>query len=76
MVVFAHSILKERPSAAIIGGVKRSGRLYDNVARHGGRPIMWKTGHSFIKSKTKRENTALGRDERSQFFQRPLLWLR
>src|SRR5437870_2770856 len=46
MVVFARSILKERPGAAIIGDVKCSGRLYDDVAQHGGRPIMWKTGHS------------------------------
>ena len=59
MVAFARSILKERPGAAIIGDVKCSGRLYDDIARHGGRPIMWKTGHSLIKSKLKEENAAL-----------------
>jgi len=51
MVVFSRSILKERPGAAIIGDVKCSRRLYDDIAQHGGRPIMWKTGHSLIEAK-------------------------
>ena len=59
MVVFSRAILKERAGAAIIGDVKCSQRLYDDIARHGGRDIMWKTGHSLIKSKLKQENAAL-----------------
>jgi phosphomannomutase len=51
MVVYARSILKERPGATIIGDVKCSQRMYDDIAR--GRPIMWKTGHSLINSKFK-----------------------
>jgi phosphomannomutase / phosphoglucomutase len=68
MVVFARSILKERPGAAIIGDVKCSKRLYDDIARHGGRPIMWKTGHSLIKSKLKEEHAALAGEMSGHMF--------
>jgi phosphomannomutase/phosphoglucomutase len=68
MVVFARSILKERPGAAIIGDVKCSRRLYDDIAQHGGRPIMWKTGHSLIKSKLKQENAALAGEMSGHMF--------
>jgi phosphomannomutase/phosphoglucomutase len=68
MVVFSRSILKERPGAAIIGDVKCSRRLYDDIARHGGRPIMWKTGHSLIKSKLKQENAALAGEMSGHMF--------
>jgi phosphomannomutase / phosphoglucomutase len=68
MVAFARSILKERPGAAIIGDVKCSNRLYDDIARHGGRPIMWKTGHSLIKSKLKEENAALAGEMSGHMF--------
>jgi phosphomannomutase / phosphoglucomutase len=68
MVVFSRAILKERPGAAIIGDVKCSRRLYDDIARHGGRPIMWKTGHSLIKSKLKQENAALAGEMSGHMF--------
>src|SRR5271156_3875981 len=68
MVVFARSILKERPGAAIIGDVKCSKRMYDDIARHGGRPIMWKTGHSLIKSKMKEEKAALAGEMSGHIF--------
>jgi phosphomannomutase/phosphoglucomutase len=68
MVVFSRSILKERTGAAIIGDVKCSHRLYDDIARHGGRPIMWKTGHSLIKSKLKQENAALAGEMSGHMF--------
>ena len=68
MVAFSRSILKERPGAAIIGDVKCSKRLYDDIARHGGRPIMWKTGHSLIKSKLKEENAALAGEMSGHMF--------
>jgi phosphomannomutase/phosphoglucomutase len=68
MVVFARSILKERPGATIIGDVKCSRRLYDDIAQHGGRPIMWKTGHSLIKSKLKQENAALAGEMSGHMF--------
>jgi len=68
MVVFSRAILKERPGAAIIGDVKCSRRLYDDIAHHGGRPIMWKTGHSLIKSKLKQENAALAGEMSGHMF--------
>jgi phosphomannomutase/phosphoglucomutase len=68
MVAFSRAILKERPGAAIIGDVKCSKRLYDDIARHGGRPIMWKTGHSLIKSKLKEENAALAGEMSGHMF--------
>jgi phosphomannomutase / phosphoglucomutase len=68
MVAFSRSILAERPGAAIIGDVKCSRRLYDDIARHGGRPIMWKTGHSLIKSKLKEEKAALAGEMSGHMF--------
>ncbi len=59
MVAFSRAVLRERPGATIIGDVKCSKRMYDDIARHGGRPIMWKTGHSLIKSKLREEHAAL-----------------
>ncbi|MGH7917999.1 MAG: phosphomannomutase/phosphoglucomutase, partial [Candidatus Binataceae bacterium] len=68
MVAFSRSILRERAGAAIIGDVKCSQRLYDDIAAHGGRPIMWKTGHSLIKSKLKQENAALAGEMSGHMF--------
>jgi len=59
MVLFSRDILKEKPGATIISEVKASQVFYDDVAKHGGRPIMWKTGHSVIKAKLKEERAAL-----------------
>ena len=55
LVLFAREILSRKPGAAIISEVKSSQNLYDDIARHGGRPIMWKAGHSLIKAKMKEE---------------------
>ena len=41
------------PGAAIVGEVKCSFTMYDDIAKHGGKPVMWKTGHSLIKAKMK-----------------------
>ncbi|MGD8562582.1 MAG: phosphomannomutase/phosphoglucomutase [Desulfarculaceae bacterium] len=51
LAIFARSILKEHPGAAVIGEVKCSKNLYDDIASHGGQPVMWKAGHSLIKQK-------------------------
>jgi phosphomannomutase/phosphoglucomutase len=59
MVLFSRDILKEKPGATIISEVKASQVFYDDVAKHGGRPIMWKTGHSVIKAKLKEERALL-----------------
>ncbi len=55
MIIFSRDILKDHPGAKIIGDVKCSQTLYDDVAAHGGIPIMWRTGHSQIKGKMKEE---------------------
>jgi len=68
MVAFSRAILRERPGATIIGEVKCSKRMYDDIARHGGRPIMWKTGHSLIKSKLKEEHAALAGEMSGHMF--------
>ena len=68
MVAFSRAILRERPGATIIGDVKCSKRMYDDIARHGGRPIMWKTGHSLIKSKLKEEHAALAGEMSGHMF--------
>jgi phosphomannomutase/phosphoglucomutase len=68
MVAFSRAILKENPGATIIGDVKCSKRMYDDIASHGGRPIMWKTGHSLIKSKLKEEHAALAGEMSGHMF--------
>jgi phosphomannomutase/phosphoglucomutase len=68
MVVFARAILSERPGAAIIGDVKCSDRLYRDIEAHGGRAIMWKTGHSLIKSKLKQEGAAFAGEMSGHMF--------
>ena len=68
MVAFSRAILREQPGAAIIGDVKCSQLMYDDIARNGGRPIMWKTGHSLIKSKLKEEHAALAGEMSGHMF--------
>jgi phosphomannomutase len=51
LVLLARDVLKAQPGATIIADVKASQVLFDEVAKAGGAPLMWKTGHSLIKSK-------------------------
>jgi phosphomannomutase len=51
MILFAREVLKSFPGATIISDVKASQTLFDEIARAGGKPLMWKTGHSLIKAK-------------------------
>lgn len=51
MVVLAEPVLKSQPGATIIADVKASQVLFDEIARMGGKPLMWRTGHSLIKAK-------------------------
>lgn len=51
LTVYAKGVLKKHPGAPIIADVKCSRVLFDEIARLGGKPVMWKTGHSLIKSK-------------------------
>jgi phosphomannomutase len=51
MQILAEDVLRERPGSPIIADVKASQALFDEVSRMGGKPVMWKTGHSLIKNK-------------------------
>ncbi|BEQ15711.1 phosphomannomutase/phosphoglucomutase [Desulfoferula mesophila] len=51
LAIFARSIVKEHPGALFIGEVKCSKNLYDDIEKHGGKALMWRTGHSLIKQK-------------------------
>ncbi len=51
LVVLARDVLKSYPKATIIADVKASQVLFDEIAKAGGTPLMWKTGHSLIKAK-------------------------
>jgi phosphomannomutase/phosphoglucomutase len=68
MILFARSVLKEVPGAAIVGEVKCSSTLYDEIEARGGRPIMWKTGHSLIKAKMKEEGAELAGEMSGHIF--------
>ncbi len=60
MALIAQDILQEHKGAKIIGDVKCSDRMFDFVKQNGGKPIMWKTGHSLIKEKVKLEKAPFG----------------
>lgn len=68
LLLFARAVLAENPGGAILGEVKCSQTLYDDIARHGGRPIMWKTGHSLIKTKMKEEHALLAGEMSGHMF--------
>src|SRR5665213_1891185 len=51
LMVLAQEVIAAKPGAQIIADVKASQILFDEIARMGGKPIMWRTGHSLIKSK-------------------------
>jgi phosphomannomutase/phosphoglucomutase len=68
LLLFSRFILQKNPGAAIIGEVKCSQKLYDDIAAHGGRPIMWKAGHSLIKGKMKEEKALLAGEMSGHLF--------
>lgn len=68
MILFSRAVLEKSPGAAILGEVKCSQTLYDDIAAHGGRPIMWKTGHSLIKTKMKEEGALLAGEMSGHLF--------
>jgi phosphomannomutase/phosphoglucomutase len=68
MILFSRDLLASHPGAAILGEVKCSQTLYDDIARHGGRPILWKTGHSNIKTKMKEEGALLAGEMSGHLF--------
>ena len=59
MIILSREILKRRPGAVIIGDVKCSQLMFDDIEKHGGSPVMWKTGHSLVKDKMRKEKALL-----------------
>lgn len=68
MVVYSRDILAVKPGSTIISEVKASQSLYDDIAKRGGRPVMWKTGHSLIKAKMKEEKAVLAGEMSGHMF--------
>jgi len=68
MIIFSRDLLKRHPGAKIIGEVKCSQVLYDDIRMHGGMPIMWKAGHSLIKGKMKEEGALLAGEMSGHIF--------
>ncbi|MDX9720501.1 MAG: phosphomannomutase/phosphoglucomutase [Myxococcota bacterium] len=68
MILLSREVLREQPGAAIVGEVKCSQTLYDDITAHGGQAIMWKTGHSLIKAKMRECNAALAGEMSGHIF--------
>lgn len=68
MVLISRSVLQTSKGGKIIGDVKCSDRMYDDIKKHGGEPIMWKTGHSLIKEKIKVEKAPFGGEMSGHIF--------
>jgi len=68
LMILAEPVLKERPGATIIADVKASQMFFDRVAELGGTPLMWKTGHSLIKSKMKETEAPLAGEMSGHIF--------
>ena len=66
--ILAEPVLKDVPGATIIADVKASQALFDRVAELGGKPLMWKTGHSLIKSKMKETGAPLAGEMSGHIF--------
>ena len=68
LALLAEPVLKQRPGATIIADVKASGALFDRIAQLGGKPVMWKTGHSLIKTKMKETGAPLAGEMSGHIF--------
>jgi len=68
LMLFARDILRERPGATFVSEVKCSQVMYDDIATHGGRAVMWKVGHSLIKTKMKEEKAVLAGEMSGHMF--------
>ena len=68
MVLVSRDVLANNPGKKIIGDVKCSDRLFDDISKHSGVPVMWKTGHSLIKEKIKIEKAPFGGEMSGHIF--------
>ena len=68
LIPLSRQVLEENPGAKIIFDVKCSQALPEDIAAHGGTPIMWKTGHSYIKQKLWKEDSPLAGEMSGHIF--------
>jgi phosphomannomutase len=68
LMIYAEDLLRSQPGASIIADVKASKALFDRIATLGGRPLMWKTGHSLIKTKMKETGAPLAGEMSGHIF--------
>jgi phosphomannomutase len=68
MMILAKPVLDELPGSTIISDVKASQTLFDRIGELGGNPLMWKTGHSLIKSKMKETGSPLAGEMSGHIF--------
>ena len=68
LMILAKPVLEECPGSTIISDVKASQTLFDHIAKLGGKPLMWKTGHSLIKSKMKETSAPLAGEMSGHIF--------
>lgn len=68
LALLAREVLRDHPGATIIADVKSSQVLYDEIARLGGRPLMWRTGHALIKTKLAETKAPLAGELSGHFF--------
>lgn len=68
LAIFAEPVLAAEPGATIIADVKASQALFDRIAELGGKPLMWKTGHSLIKAKMKETGSPLAGEMSGHIF--------
>ena len=68
MILFAREILRNQKGATFVAEVKCSQNLFADIEKHGGKAIMWRTGHSLIKEKMKEEKAVLGGEMSGHIF--------
>jgi phosphomannomutase / phosphoglucomutase len=68
LMLFAQDVLERNPGACVIYDVKCTGHLAGHILRHGGSPVMWKTGHSLIKAKMRETEAELAGEMSGHFF--------
>jgi phosphomannomutase/phosphoglucomutase len=68
MILFSREILKYKKGATFVAEVKCSQNLFNDIEQHGGKAIMWRTGHSLIKEKMKEEKAVLGGEMSGHIF--------
>jgi phosphomannomutase/phosphoglucomutase len=75
VMVLARDILQKYPGAQIVLDTKASQALVDDVAKHGGKPMLWKTGHSLIKLKMREDGAPLGGEASGHIFYKDNFYL-